>query len=484
MHDWFDHILFGTRAQPEASAIVMEDRVITYGMLGDAIASCAHRIAALGLAADGLVAVCIENPIRHMAVSLALFSVGLRAISIDRGHIGAAGLTYSTLLGDATAALAFKPGHGFVEVAEDWFAPDVAASQRQLPPPFVGSERICRHSLTSGSTGVPKILDHTVGALGRSIASTVGFSNCSLVLCMPGLSSVFGFRIACGALASRKTLCFAESPYQAIRMIDLFGIDLLYAATEQLVALVRVARKTSAHLRSLRTTVVAGGIPTRALLESAAVYLCSDIRCRYGTSELGVLAEAPASKVLENPGLIGFVLPGFEMAAFRPNGQPCPPGEMGIVKARVKPNPDRGEDPWTDHGDVGWITEYGEVFVVGRTSDIDPADFVSSTARAVAPVYEIEHLLRLEWDSADAAAILVESDSPNQCPEIWVATVDCKDASADKLQEILRRRGIDGIVRLLSVPAIPRGAAGKIQRAQLRSMMNEPSRQVRGQRAP
>ena len=484
MHDWFDHILYATRAQPEASAILMEDRVITYGMLGDSIASCARRITALGLAADGLVAVCIDNPARHMSVSLALFRIGLRAISIEPGNKGATGLHFSALLGDAAAAASFTPADGLVEVRDDWFAPDATVPRLQLPSPFAGSERICRHSLTSGSTGVPKILDHSVGALGRSIASTVGFSNCGLVLCMPGLSSVFGFRIALGALASRKTLCFAESPYQAIRMIDLFGIDLLYAATEQLVALVRVARKTGAHLRSLRTTVVAGGIPTRALLEGAAAYLCKDVRCRYGTSELGVLAEATATKVLENPGLIGFVLPGFEMAAFRENGAPCAPGEMGIVKARVKPGPDHGEDFWTDHGDVGWITKDGEVFVVGRTSDINSADLASGTARDVAPVYEVEHLVRLEWDSADAAAVIVESADGNDGCEIWVATVDCKDASADQLQQILRRRGIEGIVRLVAVPAIPRGAAGKIQRAQLQLMMNESSGQILGQRAP
>jgi acyl-coenzyme A synthetase/AMP-(fatty) acid ligase len=155
---------------------------------------------------------------------------------------------------------------------------------------------------------------------------------------------------------------------------------------------------------------------------------------------------------------------------------------VGIVKARVKPNPDRGEDPWTDHGDVGWVTADGEVFVVGRTSDIDSANFASGAAREIAPVYEIEHLLRLEWDSADAAAVIVESADPNQSREIWVATVDCTDASADRLQEILRRRGIEGKVRLRAVPAIPRGAAGKIQRAQLQAMMRESGGQVRGQR--
>ncbi|WP_407116500.1 AMP-binding protein [Bradyrhizobium sp. LMG 9283] len=482
MHDWFDHILYATRAQPEASAMLMEDRVITYGMLGEAITSCAHRIAALDLAPDSLVAVCIENPIRHMTVSLALFRVGVRAISIDRGH-SRAGLQPAVVLGDELAASAFASGAGFIEVTEGWFALDPSASLDPLPPQFSGEARISRHSLTSGSTGIPKMLHHSVGALGRSICSTVGFSNCGLVLCMPGLSSVFGFRIACGALASRKTLCFATSPYQAIRMIELFGIDMLYTATEQLVALARVARKTGAHLRSLRTTVVAGGIPTRALLEAAAIHLCKNIVCRYGTSELGVLAEASASNVLHKPGLIGFVLPGFEMAAFREDGQPCAPGEMGIVKARVKPSPDRGEDDWTDHGDVGWISAEGEVFVVGRTSDISPADFVTAAAREVSPVYEIEHLLRLEWDADDAAAVLIEPESTNADPDILIATVGCADANADALQDILRRRGIAGRVRLQPVPAIPRGAAGKVQRAQLKSMLRDSGGQGSEQRA-
>ncbi|MCP3461507.1 class I adenylate-forming enzyme family protein [Bradyrhizobium sp. CCGUVB23] len=276
----------------------------------------------------------------------------------------------------------------------------------------------------------------------------------------------------------RKTLCFAASPYQAIRMIELFGIDMLYTATEQLVSLVRVARKTGALVRSLRTTVVAGGIPTRALLEGAAVYLCKNIACRYGTSELGVLAEAPASKVLQNPGLIGHVLPGFEMAGFKEDGSQCAPGEMGIVKARVKPNPDRGEDSWTDHGDVGWVTAAEEVFVVGRTSDIRPADFASAAAREVSPVYEIEHLVRLEWDAADAAALMVESAGAGGGPEIWVATVDCKDARADRIEDILRQRGIAGKVRLFSVAAIPRGAAGKIQRVELQSLLRNADEQA------
>ena len=471
MNDWFDHILFNTRTQPETSAVLMEDRVVTYGMLGSAIESCAHRIAALDFAKNGFVAVCIQNPIRHLTVSLALFRIGVRAISLELHHHAIAGLKPSIVLGDAEAKQVFTIGHRFIEVTDDWFSWDQPVSSGSLPAPFSGDRTVFRHSLTSGSTGEPKVLDNTVGYIGRGAVAGITVFNCSLVLCMPGLTTIFGFWIACLILASRKTLCFSASPFQAIRMIELFGIDFAYAATEQLVSLVRAARKSRAQVKSLRTIAVAGGIPTRALLEGAAVHLCKDVLCRYGTSEVGLFAEAPASDVLARPGLIGFVMPGFEMGVFDPNGSPCHPGEIGIVKGRVKSSRDRAEDPWTDHGDLGWMTAEGEVFVIGRTSDIAPADFAKASARQVSPVYEVEHLLRLEWDAADAAAILIDADTVGGKPEIWVGTVDCKDARAEKLEAILRQRGIEGAVRLFALPSIPRGAAGKVQRAQLKTLM-------------
>ena len=62
MNHWFDHILYNTLSQPESPAMVMEDRVVTYRMLGIAIENSARRIASLDIAKGGLVAICIENP--------------------------------------------------------------------------------------------------------------------------------------------------------------------------------------------------------------------------------------------------------------------------------------------------------------------------------------------------------------------------------------------------------------------------------------
>jgi acyl-coenzyme A synthetase/AMP-(fatty) acid ligase len=293
---------------------------------------------------------------------------------------------------------------------------------------------------------------------------------------MLGLSSAWGYLIAYAALATGKTLCFATSPYQAVRMIELFSIDYFMASNDQLVAITRVARKLSAQLRSLRSIVTGGNVPSRALLETAAAHVCKDIICRYGTTELGLVADAPASDVLANPGLIGWAVPDIELAVFNPRGERLSAGQIGIVKGRIKswigtlPAQHENEHPWVEVGDVGWVTDDNEYYVVGRTVDITASSIENATAQRVSPVYEIEHLVRLEWDAADAAAVLIDEDDTEE-PTIWVATVDCKDADASKLENILRRRGIAGSVRMFSLPSIPRGANGKIQHTQLKSLL-------------
>jgi len=467
MDNWFEYIRYNIRAQPETPAVVMEDRVVTYGMLGDAIEACAQRIAALDFPKDSLVAICLQNPVRHLTIFFALFRIGVCSISLEPMHQSIAGLNLTVVLADDPGKSAFARSNRIVEITDDWFS-SRPVKDISLPAPFSGEQEVCRQSLTSGSTGEPKVVDNTVGYYGRDIITGIMSFNCELLLSWVGLASAFGLKIACGTLASGKTLCFATSPFQAIRMIELFSIDMAVMSTDQMVSLVRAVRKTGAQLKSLRTAVAGGSVPTRALLEAAAINLCKDVRSRYGTSEVGLLGLARAADMLSKPGFAGYISPGFDVEVFDFKGRRHQPGEIGIVKARVKRNSELEQNPWTDHGDVGWLTADGQLFIVGRKSDI--AD-LSTTARKIPPALEVEHLVRLEWDASDAGAVMIEDPRFGAKPEIWVATVDCKDASREKLQAIMRERGIESFVRIFPLMTIPRGANGKIQRERLKSML-------------
>jgi acyl-coenzyme A synthetase/AMP-(fatty) acid ligase len=474
MNHWFDHILYYTVSQPECPAMVMEDRVVTYRMLGLAIENSARRVSSLGIATGGLVAICIENPIRHFTLCLALHRIGICSISLDRSQPDIGSLAFAAVLGDAAARPLVDPASRFIEVSDEWFGMDADASDR-LPPGFSDVHATCHCALTSGSTGTRKRFGCTIEYVARHVPRAIIY-NCQHVLCMLGLSSAWGYLIACATLATGKTLCFATTPFQAVRMIELFSIDYFMASYDQLVAITRISRKLGAQLNSLRTIVAGGTVPSRALLETAMAHVCKNIICRYGTTEIGLVADAPATDVLNNPGLIGRVIPDVELAAFGPRGQRLLPGQVGIINGRIKswignlPEEDAHRHPWIETGDVGWLTTDNRFYVIGRTADLGaPGSVEDATVRQVSPVYEIEHLVRLEWDAADAAAVLVAGDAGQT--KIWVATVDCKDADAAKLESILRLRGIEGAVRLFALRAIPRGANGKVQHQQLRSLL-------------
>jgi acyl-coenzyme A synthetase/AMP-(fatty) acid ligase len=461
MNNWFDHILYHIRTQPETPAMVMEDRVVTYGMLHVAMDRCAQRIVVLGIPRGGTVAVIVANPIRHMVLCLALFRLGIRSLSLAPGQqsVSLPGLTVA--LGDSEACQNATPAHRLIEVTDAWFAED--APVRSLPEGFADARQICRLSLTSGTTGVPKILEFTVADMGGKGGSLLLGSSGSRRLCLPGLTVAFGFWKACAVLTGGGKLCFSQSPHQSIRMIELFAIEHVMASTEQLVALTRAARTLRARLPSLRLVEFGGGVPSRALLEAAMMYVCRDVYCRYGASEAGPMARAPASEVLARPGLAGHVLPGVEIAIVDAGGRPCSPGKVGLVRCRRDPHWDGTQEPWAELGDIGWMTEQSELFIVGRAADIGTPE--GEAARQVSPVHEAEHLLRLEWDAADAAAIAIERGGKR--PELVVATVDCKDAKADMLEAILSRRGFDYAVRIVPVSGIPRGVSGKVNRAEL-----------------
>jgi acyl-coenzyme A synthetase/AMP-(fatty) acid ligase len=476
MNNWFDHILYNTRTIADQPAIVMEDRAVTYGMLGAGIERCARRIAGLSIAPGTPVAILVRNPLRHLILSFALFRLGLPSISLEQSQSGVARLDLPIVLGDADARTALGFGRPVVDVTDEWFAADIPAPH-DMPAGFSDHAQVCHISLTSGSTGEARRVSHSVTGIGRRVFEKYlgAIDSCRRsVLCMMGLSSNYGFTTACATLVAGKTLCFADQPYQAVRMIELYAIDFAMMSTEQLLSVTRVAKKSAAQLRSLETVWFGGSAPTRVLLEAAAIHLCRNINCRYGASEAGLIARATAREMLALPGFVGHIVPGIEVGVFDDAGHRRAAGDVGHIRVRHD-RPDDGSPgaapspaSWVDLGDRGWTDPDGRIFLVDRAADIDAAGAGSGTRR-LSPVHEIEHLLRLEWDMADAAAVAGPPGQPGTPQQIWVGIVGNEGASADALEAQLRARGLDCAIRLVDLKAIPRGLNGKVNRAQLKA---------------
>jgi len=84
---------------------------------------------------------------------------------------------------------------------------------------------------------------------------------------------------------------------------------------------------------------------------------------------------------------------------------------------------------------------------------------------------EAEHILRLEFDYDDAAALMRDGESAGSKPVIQFGIVNNRDTTADKLRASLLTRGIDATVELFALPSIPRGGSGKVNRMQLKSAL-------------
>lgn len=461
MKDWFDYILFQARAKPGRPAMLLEDRAITFAMLAEGIAGCAARLARLGLGREDAVAVMVANPIRHLVLCFALMRIGIPSLSLEHGQSGIRNLKFSAVLGDAEARQMLGPASRIIAIDDSWFAPPQAGAQApDLPQGFRDHADVVRHSATSGTTGAPKIVTHTAFEIGCRIEPHLEV-NWSVGLCMPGLSSIWAFVTACATLATSRTLCFAVSPHQAIRMIELFSIDGVTASTEQLLALSRVAKTQNARLESVRTVWSGGTVPSRPLIAAAMMHVCRNIIWRYASTEVGLVAQASAGEVMAQPGLAGHVAPGAEVQVVDAEGRPCPPGGIGLIRCRPRW---RG---WVELGDIGRLDASGRLFVFGRAGP-EAADGL--VAAGVSPADELVHLVRLEWDVADAAATMVEN-AAGEPAQIWLGVVQGRDVDARRVEAIARANGIEHPVRLFQLDAIPRVANGKTDHQQLKAMM-------------
>src|SRR5262249_54945090 len=328
MTDWFEYILFQMRAQPQRPAIVLMDRVVTYGMLASGMDHCARRLAELNLGRDDVVAITVRSPARQMILSPARSRIGVASTVLDPGLLGQ--MKVAVVLVDGGAPAQLSVAARSVAVTDDWFVTS-APSARPLPAGFADPQSICRVSLTSGSTGVPKVAPETVASLGARVLtfSRLALTNNRRVLSQFNLSMILGLVIGGTVLANGGTLYFADSSGQAASMVELFNIDAAVLSAEQLLALATTARRTGVRLTSLRRVVTGGTVASRTLLEAATTHVCKDILCWYGATEVRAIACAAVGDVLANPGLVGFVIPGIDVRIYEGEHQ-LPAGRLGV----------------------------------------------------------------------------------------------------------------------------------------------------------
>ena len=301
----------------------------------------------------------------------------IRALAADLRHIVRCG-------GDASAA------PGSID-----FATLAATPRTSLPEP--AADDIAAYYHTGGSTGVPKLLQHThanqVHAswfmrqwfnLDEHDVLINGFPlfHVAGAWCYGGACIAAGAEILLPSKLGMRSPAFVANYWRIVRE---FRVSVLNGGPTFLTTLMNLpnAEFDPERVRGF----ISGGSPLGAELADAAErQLNLPVRSVYGMTEACGLVAAEPFDAARAPGSVGFRLPYAELqilprgASRLAPGEPLASGAVGEVAVRgrqISPgyvaaahNTNYLGDGWLLTGDLGWLDDSGRLFLSGRAKDV------------------------------------------------------------------------------------------------------------------
>lgn len=465
-----DAIFYQAANRPHQPAMIMPDRVITFAMLESGIKCAGTHIAALDLKPGDIAAIVIENPIRHMIIACALLHAGIAAVSLRKSSERIKSELGVTIFLEERNEYII-PGARQKLVTADWFSQPAPA--RPSARSF-SKDAACRIAFSSGTTGEPKAIVHTFGNLEKTreiFNVSVGGGNWGRLLCLPPLTSNWGFKSALFTLLAGKTLCFAFSAQESLDMIEVYLVDCLLGSVHHLRELLTANAQKRAHLNSLRLVYTGGSGMSPQLINAFQAGLCRNLYSHYSSTETGASAVAHAGVLASIPGAVGVILPGAQIEIVGENETPLPCGTQGRVRIRTsqmgrylhaKAGQDNLRGGWFYPGDTGALTPEGILCIHGRSTEI-----INSGGVKISPDV-VENILRGHAGVKDVAALGIVNELGVE--ELWVAIVPFHELEGEAILDRAASEGVS-IDRIIPVADIPRTPLGKIARESLKQSL-------------
>ncbi|MGW8380599.1 AMP-binding protein [Streptomyces sp. ODS28] len=519
---WTDELL-GTlpAGAREKTALVTEDRTLTYGELDRAADRLAAGLRGLGLGAGDRVVVQLPNDVELVVLCTALFRMGALPVFSLPAHR----TSEITHLVESAEAVAYVCADQVLDCDYRTIAKEVLESTESLrhvlvagdPGPFtaladVDAEPVALPApdpgevalflLSGGTSGRPKLIPRTHADYTyqlRQSARLCGFGPDTRYLC--ALPMGHNFALACpGVLGTLRlggtaVLAPAPTPEAAFPLIESAGVTAT-SLVPPLVPLWLEAAEWNEHDLSSLGLLQVGG--TR-LAPEAAKEVPGTLGCTlqqvYGMAE-GLLnytrLDDPESVVFHTQGRP--LAPADEVRVIREDGEEAGPGEAGELFTRGPYTirgyyraKERNRTQFTDEGyyrtgDVVRRTAAGYFEVVGRINDV-----VNRGGEKV-PSQEVEeHLLA---DPRIASAALIGLPHPDMGEQTCACVVPQDPAHPPTLLEVqagLRDRGIAPYKlpdRMVTFSEMPLTAVGKIDKralgARLTGAQNGPGQGTEG----
>ncbi len=341
---------------------------------------------------------------------------------------------------------------------------------------------------TSGTTGAHKGVMHShANLIQRCEGRTTPFDDDSLekiVLLAVPVFHVTGVQVMIKTAATGGTLVIMPqfSVDDFLRTIEAEGVMMAVVVPTMLERIIEHPDLKNYNLDSLRIIAYGGSPISPQLIRKAMRTLPCMFTQGYGLTEAGVTWLGPQEHSLDPPPgrrdpleSVGRALPGLEIAIIDADGERLPSGQPGeiiirgasVMQGYWRRNEDTAKcirDGWFHTGDIGYLDEEGFLFISGRKKDI-----VIRGGENIAPI-EVENVLASHPAVADAAVFGIPDEKWGEIVGAAVVLRPSGQATAEELIEYCRQRmaSCKKPERIFFVDALPRNAAGKVVKTELK----------------
>jgi long-chain acyl-CoA synthetase len=485
------------RRAPQAIALRLEDRSLTYQELDEQSDRLAMQLIANGLEPGDRVGLMLPNVPEFAVAYFGVLKAGcvvvpVNVLSRDRevafllNDSGARLLITSSAHAETALAGARTAGFQDVVAVGEPVAGTLALPETPAPtgpvmiPRQPGDTAVILY--TSGTTGKPKgaQLTHS-NLLWNSQVTTELFElgPGDTVLGALPLFHAFGQTCAMNAAMRRASTLQLMPRFDAASALDLIereAVTVFLGVPTMYIALLNSPNAAERDLSSLRLCVSGGAAIPVEVLHGFQETFGARILEGYGLSETSPVASFNHLDRPSKPGSIGTAVWGTEMRVADGSGRPLSAGEVGEILIRGhhvmsgywnRPNETAAaidQAGWFHTGDLARVDEDGYFFIVDRKKDL--------IIRGGYNVYprEVEEVIYQHPDVAEAAVVAMSHD---RLGEEVVAAVVAKPGR--NIDPALLRTWLSARLAAYKYPrhvvvldALPKGPTGKILKREIR----------------
>jgi acyl-CoA synthetase (AMP-forming)/AMP-acid ligase II len=469
---------------PERTAVVDEDRSLTFARLDSRSNALARAWQADGIEAGTTVGILSRNAALFLEVSFAAQKIGADIVYLNTAHSGP---QVAGVVADEGVGVVVHD-HGLADVARSAAAPRLigedavtadadAGDGRAVRPPAEPGRTIV---LTSGTTGRPKgaVRRPSGGALDAAgLLTAVPLEAGDTMVVAPPLFHGLGLVGATFGLSLSSTVVLRRQfePEATLRDITNHHATVLIAVPLMLQRILALPRRVldSYDVSSLRVVLSGGSaLPAQVALDFMDRF--GDVLYNfYGSTEASFATVASPRDLRLAPGTVGRSTPGVRLRIADEDGARVGRGVSGriLVGSPLRMDEYTGGthkpviDGLVATGDMGYLDRWGRLFVDGREDDM-----IVSGGENVFPA-EVEATLTMHPAVAEAAVVGVEDAEFGQRLKAYVVAASGRRVTEDALKQHVHGRlaRFKTPREVVFVDALPRNALGKVVKRDLPS---------------